>query len=844
MAPPIWTTPAGSIGTYPSTVPIAYQLAATPVSPAVSLTYALLSGSLPSGLTISSSGLLHGTPALVTSLTSYTFVVRATDNLNNIRDRTFVISLSGSAVPTFTAPSGVIATILDSTWTQFPVEYTNPVSTNNVVMRVIEGNLPPGLEINAAGLIRGYAQAPVIQVNTETIATIATYTNGVNNVITSVSTTGFIVGRPIIFSGTTFGSINANQTYYIRTIVNATQFTISGSIGGATIPLTTDSGSMNVTLPAVTFGQPVNETYSFTLQISSRLGSSKQVYAIKVVNQNTPISQGGPGQAPNTRIPTIFNTRPETYILNANEREFGYYVLPPQPTVPGQTYTPTQFAYMGTFVSGDFFAFSILGHDFDSDVLRYNFSNLPLGLVGDPDTGWITGNPTIGFDHINQYNFSVSVTKIVNNTTTNINSATFNFAFNLTNNVSADIIWLSPANLGKINNGAISTLQVLAKSDVALQYRKISGTLPPNLTLMTDGEIAGIVAYQPTSELLPQGASTDFSFTVQAYSPQFPIIQSTLDFTLTIYQEFDHPTDTLYINCTPSITDRQLIASLLDSNSLIPPSFLYRPQDPNFGKATEVVYEHAYRIDASDLDQYLAAITKNHYWRQITLGQIDIAQAIDETTGKVLYEVVYSQIIDNLINYNEVDRYQIESQTNIMTPQGESVAKRIYWPRPVPLPTGGYARTFYPNSLPNMRQQVADVLGQQTNYQLLPAWMTSQQPNGSTLGFTPAWVIAYCLPGTTTLPDGTTVSFAQYIQHQIQTNWLNTAGQLNTLNTINFQIDRFNVNKTITYDYDTTVIPHVWTQLPSATPPPDPTDADDFTVLFPQRTILPNESQY
>lgn len=827
MAQPIWTTTAGSIGTYPSTVPIAYQLAATPISPAVSLTYALLSGSLPSGLTISSSGLLAGTPALVTSLTSYTFVVRATDNLDNIRDRTFIISLSGSAIPTFTTPPGVIARVLDSTWTQFPVEYSNPVSTNEVIIRVLEGNLPPGLEINAAGLIRGYAQPPVIQVNTGVIATFATSTNGVNNVITCISTTGFIVGRPIIFSGTTFGSINENQTYYIRTIINATQFTIAGSIGGATIPLTTDSGIMNVTLPAVTFGQPVNETYSFTLQIRSQLGSSTQAYAIQVVNQNTPISQGGPGSAPNTRVPAIFNTRPETYILNANEREFGYYVLPPNPTIPGETYTPAQFAYMGTFFSGDFFAFSILGHDFDNDILRYTFSNLPLGLVGDPDTGWITGTPTIGVDNINQYSFSVYVTKIVNNTLTNINSATFNFAFNLTNNVSADIVWLSPANLGQINNGTVSTLRVLAASEVALQYRKISGTLPPNLTLTTDGELVGIVAYQPTSELLPQGASTDYSFAIEAYSPQFPIIGSTLDFTLTVYQEFDHPTDILYITCTPSITDRQLITSLLDSDSLIPPSFLYRPLDPNFGKATEVVYEHAYSIDASDLDQYLAAVTKNHYWRQITLGQIDIAQAIDETNGQILYEVVYSQIIDNLVN-----------------PQGDSVAKRIYWARRVPLPTGGYARTFYPNSLPNMRQQVVDELGQQTNYQLFPSWMTSQQPNGSTLGFTPAWVIAYCLPGTTTLPDGTTVSFAQYIQQQIQTNWLNAAGQLNTLNTINFQIDRFNVNKTITYNYDTTVNPNVWTQLPSATPPPDPTDADDFTVLFPQRTILPNESQY
>jgi len=64
------------------------------------------------------------------------------------------------------------------------------------------------------------------------------------------------------------------------------------------------------------------------------------------------------------------------------------------------------------------------------------------------------------------------------------------------------------------------------------------------------------------------------------------------------------------------------------------------------------------------------------------------------------------------------------------------------------------------------------------------------------------------------------------------------------LNMINFKIDRFSVNKSMTYDYDNSLVPPAWTGLPSATPTPSPLDSKDFYVLFPRQTILPDESQY
>jgi hypothetical protein len=149
MAQPIWNTPAGSIGTYPATISMLFQLSASAVLPATSVTYVLLSGTLPTGLSISTSGLISGTPTLVTSDVTNTFTIRATDNLSNLRDRTFSITVSGSAIPRFTTPAGNILNTLDSLWIELPIEYSNPDSTNQVVIELQEGILPPGLEILA-----------------------------------------------------------------------------------------------------------------------------------------------------------------------------------------------------------------------------------------------------------------------------------------------------------------------------------------------------------------------------------------------------------------------------------------------------------------------------------------------------------------------------------------------------------------------------------------------------------------------------------------------------------------------------------------------------------------------
>lgn len=865
MAQPVWNTASGTIGTYASLLPLEYTFSASPVLPAVSITYIILSGTIPTGLVFSEEGILYGTPDLVTSDTVYSFAIRATDNFNNIRDRTFSITISGSAIPSFTTAEGSLLSTQDSIWVQIPILYSNPDLNNPVAISLKEGLLPPGLEINTAGIIKGYADPPIASITLPSITTAATATSSTTNQITCLSTTNFLIGRPIVFTGTTIGGITAGVTYYVRSIINSTTFTISSTINGTVALLTDGSGFMDVTLPSTSIGQPTIRTYNFTLKLESPLGGDTAAYSITVVNQNTPTSQGGPGFPPNTRKPVILNTQPLYFDVNRDTLYSGYYIVP-DPLSDELTIPPASPAAIGTFQSNNFFAFKVIGKDFDNNKLIYSYSGLPLGLVGDSETGWITGTPVLATEGINRYQFEVLVYKEINST---IVSQNFNFSFIVSNDINGTVVWITPDDLGIIFNGTVSTLSVEAEADVLLNYRLLSGTLPPNLTILENGEITGYVANQCTSEFLIAGDSTEFTFSVQAYSPLYPIIESTKTFTVTVSQEFSQPTDVLYIKATPSIADRVYIDSLLNNDTIIPTNYLYRPNDQYFGKASSVIYEHAYGIYASDIAEYLSAVTRNHYWRNITLGELKTAVAKNDA-GEIIYEVVYSEVIDNLVN-----------------PEGVSVSSSIFWPRFINLNQGpwytsitdiytsfvfastdgqeleaentfllltendeyleteagqptfytsltpGYARTLYPNSLYNMRNRVGEVLGQEFDSRLLPLWMTSQQANGSTLGYTQAWVICYTLPG-----------LADTVKNNINTLWVDELGRVKTLNMINFKIDRFSVNKSITYNYDNNVSPPAWTGLPSATPVPDPLDSKDFYVLFPQETILPNESQY
>jgi hypothetical protein len=113
-ANPVWSTAAGALPKFAPTV--AYSTTVTATDDAGGLSYSLVSGALPSGLTLASNGVISGTSSA--SGTS-SFTVRVTDASGGTADRAFsltaasptVVSYSSVGSTTFTLPSSAAAVV-------------------------------------------------------------------------------------------------------------------------------------------------------------------------------------------------------------------------------------------------------------------------------------------------------------------------------------------------------------------------------------------------------------------------------------------------------------------------------------------------------------------------------------------------------------------------------------------------------------------------------------------------------------------------------------------------------------------------------------------------------------
>ena len=97
---PTWTTAAGSLGSLYETAAFGNTVIAT----GDTVSYSLQSGTLPPGATFSSNGTITGTSSTLSSPTTYTFTVRATDAQNQDTDRSFSITINPDAV-TWSSPT-------------------------------------------------------------------------------------------------------------------------------------------------------------------------------------------------------------------------------------------------------------------------------------------------------------------------------------------------------------------------------------------------------------------------------------------------------------------------------------------------------------------------------------------------------------------------------------------------------------------------------------------------------------------------------------------------------------------------------------------------------------------
>ena len=369
-------------------------------------------------------------------------------------------------------------------------------------------------------------------------------------------------------------------------------------------------------------------------------------------------------------------------------------------------------------------------------------------------------------------------------------------------------------------------------TNAIVRYTKLDGRLPPGLELALDGEIFGKVQQfgenyyrsfwktgrdyvandivkvgtQKYKCLIAHTASTDFItdsakwelyegfsvsglttfdnndlildgnettidrsyiFTAQA-EDQFGFSATTKKFTINVRDPNDLTFSNLIVKPFLRSDQKFLYNSFISDPVIFNPSYIYRPNDTEFGLQKEPKMLVYAGIENVEMKKFVAAAAKNHKKKQFKFGDVKTAVAYEPGTKNPVYEVVYVEVIDplepqigktrqsinvktkndrliNNIQYEENDNtsgssnqepYRFRPITNTLTIDSDAIS----------IDEDKQTKKYISN-ITNMRDRIQDIGVTDGNF--LPLWMrTPQENNIEALGYTPAVVLSYCKPGT------------------------------------------------------------------------------------------------
>jgi len=155
---PVWQHSSGSLGTFNEGIAITPISALATDPEASALTFAVASGSLPSGLSLNTTtGVISGTPSGVDSSTTYNFSISVTDSANTTITRSFNITIN--SIISWNTVSGSLGTLSYALSQGYSYQLSATALQNTITYSVQSGSLPNGLSLSSTGLISGDATA-------------------------------------------------------------------------------------------------------------------------------------------------------------------------------------------------------------------------------------------------------------------------------------------------------------------------------------------------------------------------------------------------------------------------------------------------------------------------------------------------------------------------------------------------------------------------------------------------------------------------------------------------------------------------------------------------------------
>ena len=840
-----WVTPPGTLVNLGVGLPITYQLFAYDnANNGAAVIYSVISGTLPQGITLSSSGVISGTVSTAVASTSYTVVIRANSLNGYVVDGAFTIIVTNTITNgiNWVTPSGTLGTVPSNEYYQIPIQAQTNIA-GNITYSFISGTLPPGMQISTAGYLQGVptftTSAKVDQSYDYSFTVRAKVGNKVNDRSFNITVTD--VNGPVIkpssagvddlgtyFDGTLFtqqltvSELNPAVvvTWSISSGALPTGVTLSnnGLLSGYIQPigLTGAFGPGGYDGDSVTDGVVVQQqefdsspydfnqlnqslSYTFTVQAYDGANRESQTYRINVVGRSAYSADfAGNASVNDTYLTVDANT---TYIpvliTPAGDlpmaRQDSYYAF----KFDGVDFSGDSVTYslandVGTFdayVSGSDLGFDNIAFDSFNPSNQSGLTTLP-GVVLDSQNGWLYGKVSPQSTASQLYTFGIVVSKVVDGVT--YSSAPKIFSLTVLGDVNNIINWITPADLGSIDNGSVSELTIVAQSVAGktLTYSLYDvptypARLPQGLTLLPSGDLSGRVSFEVfaiddfdttfDSDRLTFDRTCKFTVEVAATDGT---ISSTKEFTVAINVVDQRPYENLYLTAMPVSSQRDILHSIVNNTEIFNPNYIYRATDPWFGVQNSIRMLFLPGLNSVEYNTYVEAIVKNHWTKRYNFGSIGTAVVFDEKYN-IKYEVVYVNIIDPEEN-NQGNGAPLEiNLTNTIA--------NAYIDQ-----SGEEFKIIYPNNSANMITRLLNGVGYY-DQSSLSNWMTSDQLSTTAattfnppLGYIKAAVLAYTLPGE-----------SKKIAYR-----LNQAGI--NFDNIDFSVDRYNLDNVYSQNFNTT----------------------------------------
>ena len=804
-----WVTAKGDLGTIPESQFFLLQFEATEVSEQA-LTYSFISGELPGGMYVTTTGQLRGAPTILSSvdqIKKYAFTVRASNPDGLVADRSFSLTVSNTVGPVITPRPDLVGAFFDGEFLSYQFASTNDNPSATVYWSILNGDLPPGTTFSSTGLLSGYVD--IIAANVTDLGFEAA---GVESVIFDAlpeSTDRSYTFTVQVTDGAKFNTLNCRALIVSKanftsdndiTIVNNTFITIDYNNSYRPIILNAPN-SLPTRVAGDTFAykflayDPEQKSVQWTVDDLLFSGLDQLDY---------PVSQSLNGDG---------STGPYTMDRAAAAADISVRI---NDTIYFPTVDYTTSGTDLTFVSLTPSATDIIeilyiavGTGFDTLFFDQGAEGFPSGLSIDRDTGWLFGTLPEQTEDIKTYSFSV---KAYRELTPGVISDPVVFSLSVKRTRNEEIVWISPADLGEIDNGAVSefTIEATNTAGKTLDYSIIYSTnrrVPQGLKMLSTGDLIGRVSFRYFSldgetGFLPvtstqnlvvgmsvQGIGVAAGCKVTAIidantvevKPAVYVVQGTpLTFTNdtntfvvntsanAISTVIDTGTTTFDLDCNftvkaeardGSISATKAFKITVNPRNLAPYENLYLRALPKLEE--RVALTNTLRNTSVVPTSLLYRVDDPNFGIQTDITSLFLPGLSSQTAANVMSAISlnhYTKTINfgniktaRAVGSDGVVDYEVVYADLIDNQQfsGNSPPLSTTLTNTYPYIENGveYGNIIYTNSFTNMQKRLEAGIGY-TNRGALPRWMNSVQTNGTIPGLTRAVPLVYAKPGS------------------------------------------------------------------------------------------------